>query len=182
MNRLAEFVYTVATSGNRQKTALIVFGIFLWYGGVAIMLAISPWLDNVFKFNVTIPLLPRLIIAGVLIVPGFPLVVWSITQCFRAQGTPVPFKPPPELITTGLYGVVRNPMHLGWTLVLYGIAVLMQSFILLFVFMPLFIIVHWLYITQIEEKELEKKFGTAYVEYKKQVPMWFPRFIKRKQS
>ncbi|MDD5189784.1 MAG: isoprenylcysteine carboxylmethyltransferase family protein [Dehalococcoidales bacterium] len=180
MNRLAEFVYTVATSANRQKTALIVFGIFLWYGGVAIMIGLSPLLDNLFHFNVDISLTIRLVIAAVLFVPGVPMVVWSITQCFRSQGTPVPFKPPPGLMTTGIYGVIRNPMHVGWTLVLYGVAVLMHSFTLLFIFMPLFILVHWLYIKQIEEKELEKKFGQAYLEYKQKVPMWLPGINKRK--
>ena len=175
MNRLAEFVYIVATSSNRQRTGLIIFGIFLWYGGVAIMVGISPLIDDLFNFNLFIPVTLKLILGAVLLIPGVPLVAWSITQCFRSQGTPVPFKPPPGLMTTGIYGVIRNPMHLGWTLVLYGLAILMQSFTLLFIFMPLFILVHLLYIKQIEEKELEKKFGQAYLEYRGQVPMWFPR-------
>lgn len=180
MNRFAEFIYTVATSRNRQKTTLIIFGIFLWYGGVAIMVSISPVLDKSFDFRLMIPPLLRLIMIIALFLPGAPLVIWSITQCFRSQGTPVPFKPPPGLMTVGIYGIVRNPMHLGWTLVLISAAIWMQSFTLLFVFVPLFILVHWFYIKQIEEKELEKKFGQAYFEYRKKVPMWFP-LIKRRQ-
>jgi protein-S-isoprenylcysteine O-methyltransferase Ste14 len=180
MNRLAEFVYTVATSQNRKKTALIIFGIFLWYGGVTIMVSISPLFDNLFKLNLVIPFTWRWILVALLFVPGVPLVVWSITQCFRSQGTPVPFKPPPGLMTTGIYGIIRNPMHVGWTLVLFGIAILLQSFTLLFVFMPLFILIHWIYIKQIEEKELEKKFGQSYFDYRKKVPMWFPRLIGNK--
>ncbi len=175
MNRLAEFVYTVATAGHRRKTAIIIFGIFLWYGAVAIMVGISPLLDNLFGFNLAIPTSLRLVLAGVLLVPGLPMVVWSITQCIRAQETPVPFKPPPGLMTTGIYGIIRSPMHVGWTLVLVATAILMQSFTLLCIFMPLFIIIHWLYITQVEEKELEKKFGQAYLEYKRRVPRWLPR-------
>jgi len=38
----------------------------------------------------------------------------------------------------------------------------------------LFIIVHVVYLKFVEEKELEKKFGQAYIDYKKKVPMFFP--------
>jgi protein-S-isoprenylcysteine O-methyltransferase Ste14 len=74
---------------------------------------------------------------------------------------------------------VRNPMHLGWTIVLIGLALLMQSFTLLVIFIPLFILVHILYLKFIEEKELEKKFGQAYLDYKKSVPMFVPRLIRK---
>jgi len=53
--------------------------------------------------------------------------------------------------------------------------VLMQSFTLLVIFIPLFILVHIIYLKFVEEKELEKKFGQAYIDYKKKVPMVFPR-------
>jgi protein-S-isoprenylcysteine O-methyltransferase Ste14 len=66
-------------------------------------------------------------------------------------------------------------MHLGWTLVLFGVAVLMQSFTLLVIFIPLFVLAHILYLKLIEEKELEKKFGQAYIDYKKHVPMFIPK-------
>jgi protein-S-isoprenylcysteine O-methyltransferase Ste14 len=65
-------------------------------------------------------------------------------------------------------------MHVGWTVLLAGVAVLMQSFTLLAIFIPLFIIVHVVYLIFVEEKELEKKFGQAYIDYKKKVPMFFP--------
>ena len=51
----------------------------------------------------------------------------------------------------------------------------MQSFTLLVIFIPLFIMVHIVYLKLVEEKELEKKFGQAYIDYKKKVPMFFPR-------
>jgi len=175
VNRLAEFVYTVATAGHRRKTPLIIFGLVFWYGGVALMVGIAPLFDTLFGFSLQMAATLRFATGTVLTATGAPLVAWSITQCFRAQGTPVPFKPPARLITTGIYGFVRNPMHLGWTLFLYGIAVFMQSFTLLVIFLPLFILAHILYITLVEEKELEKKYGQAYTDYKKRVPMLIPK-------
>jgi len=66
-------------------------------------------------------------------------------------------------------------MHLGWTIVLIGLAVLMQSFTLLVIFIPLFVAAHIVYLKFVEEKELEKKFGQAYLDYKKSVPMFIPK-------
>ena len=106
---------------------------------------------------------------------GVPTIFWTITRFLRIKGSPIPFNPPPALVVNGLYRVVRNPMHVGWTVLLIGVAVLMQSFTLLVIFIPLFIAVHIVYLKFVEEKELEKKFGQAYIDYKKKVPMFFPR-------
>ena len=109
---------------------------------------------------------------------GVPMVVWTITRFFQARGTPIPFSPPPAFVTNGLYRIVRNPMHLGWALVLVGLAVLRQSFSLLVIMVPFFLVAHIIYIKLVEEKELEKKFGQAYLDYKKRVGMFIPRFWK----
>ena len=178
MNRLADFVYSVATTGHRQKRLLVAGGILLWYGGVILLLVISPLIDGRLVNGFVIPSVFRYSMATILIVAGMPLVGTSISHCFQSKGTPVPFKPPPTLMTGGIYGIIRNPMHLGWTLTLYGIALMMQSFFLLFVFLPAFIAIHILYIKLIEEKELEKKFGQEYREYRRRVPMWLPRLKK----
>jgi len=69
-------------------------------------------------------------------------------------------------------------MHLGWTLVLIGLGLAFASFTLLVIFTPAFFIIHFLYLRFIEEKELERKFGQSYLDYKKRVPMFFPK-IKR---
>ena len=70
-------------------------------------------------------------------------------------------------------------MHLGWTIVLIGLAILLQSFTLLVIFIPLFVLAHIIYLKLIEEKELEKKFGQVYLDYKKRVPMWLPKVVKK---
>ncbi|MDD5288477.1 MAG: isoprenylcysteine carboxylmethyltransferase family protein [Dehalococcoidales bacterium] len=175
MNNIAEFVYRVATRRGRKRFYWSLAGAVFWYGAVAVMIALAPWLDRVLKLKLSIPMPVRLPIAIVLLAIGVPMVVWTIVRLIRTKGSPIPFNPPPTIVVDGLYGIVRNPMHLGWTLVIIGIGVLMQSFILLFVFIPLFIIVHILYIKLIEEKELEKKFGQAYLDYKKRVPMFVPK-------
>lgn len=178
MNNLAEFVYQVATTRHRFKFLLSVAGTIFWYGGVALMIFLSPWVDRQLGLELSISVPVRLPIAIILLAVGVPMVVWTITRFFRARGTPIPFSPPPDFVTDGLYRIVRNPMHLGWTLVLLGLAVLRQSFSLLVIGVPFFLLAHILYIKFIEEKELEKKFGQAYLDYKKRVGMFISRFWK----
>jgi protein-S-isoprenylcysteine O-methyltransferase Ste14 len=175
MNRAAEFVYHVATTQDRRRFIWSIAGAVFWYGVVAIIIAFSPWLDRILGLKLLIPIPVRLPVAIVLLVIGIPMVLWTIIRFLRTRGTPVPFNPPPSLVTNGLYNIVRNPMHLGWTLIIIGTAILEQSFLLLMVFTPVFILIHVLYIKLIEEKELEKKFGQAYLDYKKRVPMWLPK-------
>ena len=69
-------------------------------------------------------------------------------------------------------------MILGVFLLLLGEAVLLRS-IPLFVWFAFFVIGNFLYIPLIEEKGLERRFGTTYLQYKKSVPRWFPRWTER---
>jgi len=45
----------------------------------------------------------------------------------KAQTTVKPFEISTALITTGVFGISRNPMYLGMVLILIGIAILMGS-------------------------------------------------------
>jgi len=176
MNGIAGFVYRVATTHHRFKTVLSVAGAVFWYGTVAVAMLFSPWVDSRLGLSLHIAAAVRLPVAIVLLLAGAPMVVWTIARFLRARGSPIPFSPPPVFVTDGFYKVVRNPMHLGWTLVIAGVGVLRQSFTLLLVFTPAFVLAHVLYIKLIEEKELEEKFGRAYRDYKKRVGMFLLRW------
>ena len=154
-------------------------GALFWYGAVAIMIILAPWLDKTWGLRLSILLPVRLSVGIVLLVIGVPMVFWTITRFLRTKGTPIPFNPPAKLVVNGLYRIVRNPMHLGWTVTLVGLALLMQSFTLLVIFIPLFILGHVVYLKSIEEKELEKKFGQAYLDYRRRVPMFIPLLIRK---
>lgn len=91
----------------------------------------------------------------------------------------MPFNPPRELVTTGLYAYIRNPMVSGWLCGMFGLGVLLGSISLTFIFTPLFLMLNVLYLKAIEEREMEKKFGEEYLRYKERVPMFIPRLRKR---
>ncbi len=105
---------------------------------------------------------------------GFMLMFFSVLFFLKVKGTPVPLSPPPKLVKTGLYKYVRNPMLTGIFLQLFGFGIILNSISLIFIFTPLFIIINIWELKMVEEPELEKRLGKDYIDYKKQVPMFFP--------
>ena len=93
-------------------------------------------------------------------------------QAFHKANTTVkPFKASTALITEGVFRVSRNPMYLGFVLILIGIAVLLRSltpYVIVFAFV---ILVDRLYIRS-EENMLAEKFGIEWIEYKRRTRRW----------
>jgi len=116
----------------------------------------------------------RQIVGWVLVVPGTIMVVWTALFFFSAHGTPVPLNPPRRLVTTGPYGVTRNPMLTGWFTAFFGLGIVLGSAVLFLVVTPVLIAVFTVFVIKIEEPELTKRFGDSYVQYCKQVPRFFP--------
>jgi protein-S-isoprenylcysteine O-methyltransferase Ste14 len=92
---------------------------------------------------------------------------------FVGKGTPIPFTPTKDLIVTGLYRFVRNPLYIAGVLVLSGESILFQSFGILIYCLLMFgaFNVH----VFMEESLLAEKFGTRYEQYCMSVPRWIPR-------
>jgi protein-S-isoprenylcysteine O-methyltransferase Ste14 len=107
---------------------------------------------------------------------GGLILLWSFWNFLvQGRGTPAPIDPPRELVATGFYRYVRNPMYVGVLLMLIGHFLWFQ-FIGLIVYAALaFLAVH-LFVTLYEEPTLRKKFGASYEQYLRRVPRWIPRF------
>jgi len=180
VDRYAQFVYRIATTRNRLKTIAIPVGIIFWFGLSALFVFASLWLDRL--WSIRLPPAPptNIFISVPLIVIGATSALWTIYTFFRARGSPVPLNPPQKLVTTGLYSRIRNPMLLGWIIMLFGIGILLNSFSLVAIFAPFFTLLNVVYIKTIEEKEMEKKFGEEYLKYKQSVPMFVPGLRRRK--
>ncbi len=96
---------------------------------------------------------------------------WAFTV--RGHGTPSPTDPPRELVVSGLYRFVRNPIYLGVILFLLGNVIWHPSRSILS--MPVIVAVaSHLFVTIYEEPHLHKTFGAAYEEYCRRVPRWLP--------
>ncbi|MBN1548891.1 MAG: isoprenylcysteine carboxylmethyltransferase family protein [Syntrophaceae bacterium] len=113
-----------------------------------------------------------------LITTGSLLWLWSVVHFAKAKGTPVPVSPPAKLVDTGPYAYVRNPMLSGVFLILFGVAFLIGSPSLLFIFTPAFMGCSILEFKLIEEPELEKRLGEKYLDYKRRTPLLIPKFFR----
>lgn len=78
-----------------------------------------------------------------------------------------------ELVTTGLYKIVRNPMYLGTFYIGSGFVFMLLPWWMVFIFAGVF---YWRFNIQMrkEEKFLTDKFGKTYEEYCRRVPRIIP--------
>lgn len=174
-DRYANFVYRLATGNIKLKMIITLPVALLFLSLVALFVLASTWVDKKFLFFQFESSWWTLALSITILILGWLICMWAALVFLRNRGTPVPFNPPPKLITTGLYRYCRNPMLLGLFIILLGLGLLLGSLSLIFIFTPVFILINVLYLKAIEEKEMEKKFGKQYLEYKKRVPMFFPK-------
>ena len=118
-----------------------------------------------------LPFWPRVLIGVVLAGIGAMLAI-AAKQRFEAIGTNVPpWKPSLQLVTTGIYARVRNPMYVGTMLLVLGIGVWLASDWILVLLIPTGIILHYGVVLR-EERYLETTFGEDYLRYKRSVSRW----------
>ena len=172
--RLIEIVYQIATGAHKTKNLLTPFGLIFFFAVVLLFVIISLYLDRSLGLPELIPASLNIILAIPVLVIGSCLMGWSFLHFIKIKGTPVPFNPPPKLITTGPYAYIRNPMLSGLFILLFGFGFLLRSVSLVFIFTPLFILVNILELKAIEEPELKKRLGKDYLEYMKKTPMFIP--------
>lgn len=113
------------------------------------------------------------------LVLGLLLCGWCVARFWRAHGTPVPMHPPDELVTSGPYAWVRNPMVSGVFGALFGLGLLLHSVGVTLIWTPAYVLVHWIELKRVEEPELARRFGASYMDYRERVPMFIPRLRQR---
>lgn len=137
-----------------------------------IILAVSG--STVFGLNFFSPLV-QVLLGLIICVAGIKLMSVTIRMLARiGHGTLAPWDPTQCIVTEGIYGHMRNPMLVGVIIILLGESLLLGS-LGIFIWAILFFAGNTLYFHYSEEKGLEERFGEDYLEYKKNVPMWFPR-------
>lgn len=79
-----------------------------------------------------------------------------------------------DLVTSGLYSHVRNPMYVGNFFLIIGLAIASNSWVFALVGIPLALGMHKA-IVAAEENFLRNKFGAQFDAYCARVPRWVPR-------
>ena len=102
---------------------------------------------------------------------GLFILLWSF-GLFKKKETPIlPGQKPTALVIEGPYKFTRNPMYLGVTTALAGIAVYLGDLFAFLSPIAFFMFVSVRFIPR-EEKLMEKIFGKKYLDYKKRVRRW----------
>lgn len=113
----------------------------------------------------------RRIVALPLIIGGL-LLDGAAAGYFRRLGTAVqPWKPTTVLATGGPYRFSRNPIYLGFAITYAGLAVAMDSVLVLLLLIPCLFVVDR-FVIQREERYLSAKFGAGYDAYRARVRRW----------
>ena len=179
VNLLASF-----HSQKRSKTQKIVsllLGILFFlvllpsvfiYLGLPIKNNISIELDRTVEFTVI----------TVSLVIGIFFLIWTTVFQWRiGKGVPAPNAPTQNLVTTGPYGLCRNPIELGAIFYYLGVGTIFGGIVVGIVCFLLGLLVGSAYHKFIEESELEIRFGDEYKQYKESTPFLIPSFRRKER-
>jgi protein-S-isoprenylcysteine O-methyltransferase Ste14 len=116
-----------------------------------------------------------------LVVLGWSILLWCTFEFVqRGRGTPSPQSAPTQLVSSGLFRFVRNPMYVGVVTAIGGIALAKHSWGAAIYGAAVALAFH-LRVVLYEEPRLTREFGASFDEYRRRVPRWLPRFSRRRQ-
>ena len=165
---------------EKQRIIAVIFGgLIFWIIIPLFIIAVSSYVDlwlclPTFSYGLINP-----VVGLLFIIIGWLFANWTVKVQFSlGRGTPIPMMATQRLVIQGPYTYCRNPMTLGTAIFYLGVAIWLGSFsaVGLGLVYPVGILI---YIKLIEEKELEERFGSEYLEYKKSTPFLIPSFGKR---
>jgi protein-S-isoprenylcysteine O-methyltransferase Ste14 len=137
-----------------------------------------PWWLTDWRTGPAYPL-PVRVTGLVLAAAGATVLLHAFTRfVIEGLGTPAPIAPTERLVVGGLYRYVRHPMYLAVLALITGQALLLSRPVLIAyaaaVAATVAAFVHWY-----EEPTLTRRHGTAYQQYRRTVPAWWPRPRRR---
>lgn len=98
------------------------------------------------------------------------------TMSWLGKGTPLPLDCANHLVVKGPYKFVRNPMAVAGIGQGISIGITLGSYwVIAYALIGAFL---WhILVRPSEEKDLENRFGNSFLEYKKRIKCWIPRFF-----
>jgi len=179
---IGPFSFRVADRGTgshhlrRSLAQLVVFWTFFFVVVPLLLLVVEG------RLGMTWPALdhPAVFWFGVAAVGvGSAIGLWScVVMAFQGHGTPLPAETARDLVVTGPYRYVRNPMALAGVLQTAGVGLIVGSWLVLAVTVAGSLTWNYL-IRPTEEADLAQRFGEPYQRYTNQVRCWVPTVRRR---
>jgi len=145
--------------GDAGQLFLAVLFFVIWFGDQ--LLGYTTFLNDV------VPLFIRIPVGGLILILAGYLSTVSMRIVFGEK------RETPHVIRKSIFGVIRHPMYLSEVLLYLGLLLVSLSLASGAVMLIAVAFLH--YISRHEERRLIGRFGDAYRQYMRDVPMWIPR-------
>jgi protein-S-isoprenylcysteine O-methyltransferase Ste14 len=163
--------------GGAVRKTIAVLGSALFFAVAPSSVAgLVPWWITRWEFRPPFFDLDATRAVGILlIVAGLPGLVDSFARfALQGLGTPAPIAPTQNLVVTGLYRYVRNPIYVALVAVILGQSLLFGDW-RLFLYGALVFVAFHIFVLAYEEPTLRESYGAEYETYRANVPRWLPR-------
>ena len=146
--------------GDTGQLILLVMFLGIWVSD-SFILHYSTFLVEVVSNYIRVP------VAGLVLIGGWYMARGGMKAVFGTT------RENPEVISTGVFRIVRHPIYTGAILFYLGATVITMS--IASAAFVLIIIGFYIAIGKYEERILAEEFGNDYLEYKKKIGMLFPK-------
>ena len=160
-----------------MRRAAAVIGTAIFFVFVPCVLAgVVPWWISRWEFKLSfLGVELTRYVGAALILAGVTGLVDSFARfALQGLGTPAPIAPTQNLVVTGLYRYVRNPIYVAVVAVILGQAILFGDWRLMAYGGLMWLAFH-AFVLAYEEPVLAQQFGTQYEDFRANVPRWIPR-------
>ena len=166
---------------NAEKSSRVMH--FLFFAGLGAPIFTGIFYPGLTHFDELVGLNPLpwriffLALGIILAIPGLYLLAIT-NKLLRALGSGAnAFRLTKRIVAENVYKRTRNPMSLGFYLWMLAVGLGSGSTFLTLAVLLGIIPAHIFFLKFFEELELELRFGTSYLEYKKKVPFLIPKFM-----
>ncbi len=113
----------------------------------------------------------RFVLFGFLLLIAAAFIVSGLAQLRTHHEHPSPYKPTEAIVAGGIYRFTRNPIYVGFIIIVVAIAVIANTVWLLLASLALLLVFHF-GVVKAEERYLSAKFGDTYDDYRRRVRRW----------
>ena len=108
-------------------------------------------------------------------IAGYVLLFFGIGLFYRGWRQVYEAQKEKKLVNEGLYGLARHPQYTGLFIALFGEGVVHWPTFFSIGLLPIIVFIYYR-LSKREERAMTAKFGNEYLEYRKQIPAFIPRY------
>ena len=157
------------TNAVPDRADFVIFPPLIPYSTLAAACLLQ-WLEPL-GLLVHLDQLLRVVAGAALFAAGMAMMIAGHRAMSRHATAVNPYRPTTALVTDGVFAFTRNPLYVGVSIALCGVAAVFALDWVLVLIVPACVLLHFAVVRR-EERYLEQKFGDAYRRYRQRVPRY----------